>query len=227
MPSESLHGLFAGLDEVRNLQSANPILLGGFPNKPLVVKAVNRASVVLLCGYLERYLRSVNEEAADVVNVSNLAGTSLPMIMRLQHSQLLIDNIAKMQWKNRGDNLKKFLVSDGWLWISDQSGKLEHARMLRWMRSPTPDRIKRLFELWGIGDIFSAITRTPHTRSHFWLKIAELAEKRNRIAHGDLEASSTGGDIRIYLVVVREFSQRTDAVLSKRLGKLCGHECPW
>ena len=227
MASESFRALIDGITEVRNLQSANPILPGQLPNKPLVVRAVNRASVVLLSSYLERYLRSLNEEAAGIINNSEINGPDLPPLMRLQHSQMPVDQIAVMQWNNRESKLADFLDTDGWLWKLKEQGILDHTRLLRWMRSPAPDRIMRLFSLWGVSDIFSLITRRPHTRQRMWLRLGELVEKRNAIAHGDLTAEATGNDISSYISVVRRFCHRADRVLARRLAIMCNQERPW
>ena len=227
MPSEPLDALLEGIAEVRHLQSANPILPGKLPNKPLVVRAVNRASVVLLSSYLERYLRSINEEASRVVNASEISGFDLPLLVRLRHSQSPIDDIFTTQWDYRKDKLTEFLRSDGWLWIPGKQGELDHVRLLRWMRSPSPERIRRLFALWGVLDIFSSVTRRPHTRKRMWLQITELVEKRNAIAHGDLEADATSRDIKSYISVVICFCKRADGVLSQQLARICREERPW
>lgn len=227
MTSDALRALWHGIGEVRNLQSANPILPGKFPNKPLVVRAVNRASVVLLSSYLERYLRNINEEAASVVNESDLSGINLPVSMRLTHSKLPIDDISVMQWDKRDLKLIEFLDSDGWLWVPEKQGKLDHTRLLRWMRSPSPERILRMFSLWGVPDVFSAVTRRPHTRKRMWLRLGELVEKRNAIAHGDLGAQATGNDIASYISVVNDFCKRADGIFARRLAVLCEKPKPW
>ena len=227
MGSNSLRTLSDGVKEVRNLQSANPILPGKLPDRPRVVRAVNRASVVLLCSYLERYLRSINEEAAGIVNGSEMSGAELPPVLRLQHSRYLIEELSVMQWDNRSRKLEEFLDSDGWLWSPNLTGELDHTLLLRWMSSPFPDRIERFFTLWGVPKVFSKITRRHHTRSRMWLRTQELVEKRNAIAHGDLDAEATRNDIGSYISVVNDLCRRTDGVLSRRLAMLCNRAAPW
>lgn len=227
MASDALQALESGIEEVRNLQSANPILPGRLPNKPLVVRAVNRASVVLLASHLERYLRDINEEATTVVNRAGREGVELPISIRLTHSKLPVDELSVMQWDNREPKLMQFVESDGWLWEPDRSGVLDHARLLLWMRSPSPKRILRMFDLWGVPDIFSAVTRRSHTRTRMWLRLEELVDKRNAIAHGDTGAQATGNDIASYISVVRSFCQRADGVMARRLAGICSQPKPW
>jgi len=163
MPSDALRSLLSGIEEVLDLQRANPTPPGGLPERPRVVRAINRASVVLLSSHLERYLRGLNEEAVGVVNAAPIGGSDLPEILRLQHSKTLIDELAEAQWVNRAAMLSQLVATDGWLWASSPKANLEHDRLLRWMKSPSPERALRLFQLWGVSDIFSAITREPHT----------------------------------------------------------------
>ena len=87
MPSDALKSLLAGIDEVRDLQAANPTPRGGLPDRPRVVRAINRGSVVLLSSHLERYLRGLNEEAVGVIDAAATGGSALPEILRLQHSK--------------------------------------------------------------------------------------------------------------------------------------------
>ena len=173
MPSEALKSLLAGIEEVRDLQKANPTPPGGLPDRPRIVRAINRASVVLLSSHLERYLRGVNEKAVGVVNASTIDSSGLSERLKLQHSKIPIDELAESQWDNRGQMLSQFVATDAWLWNSSPKADLDHERLLRWLRSPSPDRALRLFKLWGVPDIFSAITRKRHTRNRMWLKLEE------------------------------------------------------
>lgn len=227
MPSDALKSLLAGIEEVRDLQTANPTPPGGLPDRPRVVRAINRASVVLLSSHLERYLRNLNEEAVGVINVATIDGSALPETLRLQHSKIPVDELGEAQWLNRATMLSQLVATDGWLWGSLPKANLDHDRLLRWMKSPSPERTLRLFKLWGVLDIFSVVTRRPHTRQRMWLKLKELVDKRNDIAHGDSGAEATYKDIATYVAVVRTFCTRADGVLSRLLAAKAGGSRPW
>ena len=222
MSSDALKSLLAGIEEVRDLQTANPTPPGGLPDRPRVVRAINRASVVLLSSHLERYLRGVNEEAVGVINAATISGSALPETLRLQHSKIPVDELAEAQWNNRAAMLSQLMATDGWLWGSGPKATLDHDRLLRWMKSPSPERTLRLFKLWGISDVFSAVTRQPHTRQRMWLKLEELVDKRNDIAHGDSGTEATYKGHRYLCRVVRTFCTRADGILSRTLASLCG-----
>lgn len=227
MSSDALKSLLSGLEEVRDLQRANPTPPGGLPARPQVVRAINRASVVLLSSHLERYLRNVNEEAAASVNAGSAAGSELPELLRLTHSTAPIEKLAEAQWDNRSEMLTELMSTDGWLWGPLEKGQLRHDRLVHWMKSPSPERAARLFRLWGITDIFTVVTRQPNTRQRLWLKLKELVEKRNDIAHGEAEAQATHQDISSYIAVVRDFCTRADVALSRALSVYSNGTRPW
>lgn len=227
MASKALAAVLAGMQEVRDLLRANPTPLGDLPGRPQVVRAINRASVVLLSSHLERYVRAVNEEAVAQVNQVTIVGSMLLERFRLQHSRDAIEMMLETQWDNRAIQLCGFVLTDAWLWGNAPKGNLEADRLVGWMKSPLPDRINRLFELWGILDVFGKVTRRPHTRARLWMKLNELVEKRNNIAHGDATTTATYQDVSSYLAAVRTFCLRADGVLARALARKLGIAKPW
>ena len=227
MPSEALTSLLDGLDEVRDLQRANPTPLGGMPSRPKVVRAINRSSVVLLTSHLERYLRALNEETVERINSLDVAGAQLPQAIRLHHSRAIIDRMLETQWDNRSAQLEEFALSDSWLWSDAPKGLLAAERLLKWMKSPSPKRILQLYRMWDVEDVFSRVTRKKHTRDRLWLRLDELVTKRNNIAHGDVTTEATSQDVASYMAVVREFCARGDRVMSRTVARHFGTALPW
>lgn len=227
MGSNSFNNLIIGLEEIKHLQAANPTPPGEFPSRPLVVRAINRSSIVLLCSHLERYIHNINEEAIEKINACSISGDKIPIIIRLQHSRIAIDEIAKMKWEKRSDKLKEFSTSQTWLWTTYDKQNLDPKNLLNWMKSPNPKSIQRFYKMWGIDDIFDTITRTNRTRSNLWLKIQELVDKRHNIAHGNSNTEATYKDIKTYINVVETLCKRSDKVFSNCLKKTFGLSNPW
>jgi hypothetical protein len=227
MPSDALVGLLSGIGEVRDLQRANPTPPGGMPARPPVVRAINRSSVVLLTSHLERYLHALNEEALTYVNVHVIDGPGVPEGIRLQHSRVSVDRMFETQWDNRSAQLVDFSQRDSWLWGPSPKGDLDADRLLTWMKSPSPERIERLFAMWGVTNIFDRVTRQPHTKARMRLKIGELVGKRHNIAHGDFTTEATYRDIATYMSVVRQFCKRADAVMSRVVSRGLDIDLPW
>lgn len=227
MPSRALAGIIQGLSEVVELQRINPTPTGSAPTMPAATSAIGRASVVLSSSHLERYLRAVNEEACEAINSHGVVtGDLLPELLRLRHSQQPIDDLALVQWDRRAQHLSSLVVSEAWLWGA-ANGVLDHRPLLAWMGSPRPLNIMRYYQLWELPDIFSSITRTPHNRSFLWLKIGELVEKRNNIAHGDFAEQATQRDMADYRRALRTFCTRADAVLARQIARLFRIGRPW
>jgi RiboL-PSP-HEPN len=222
MASDALNALLLALKEVDLLQRINPTPTGAAPDQPEITRAVGRASVVLLSSHLERYIRNINEEAVSVVNATAILGSQLPQPLRLLHSKSIVEDLAATTWDNetRATKLALLAQSETWLWLPSETGSLDHSRLLAWMKAPKSEQIQRYFRYWEIDDIFGRITYKPHTRSHLWLKIDELVEKRNNIAHGDLSTEATQADVRTYSKVVETFCVRSDRQLGRRLGRL-------
>src|SRR5437773_6079308 len=87
MASMALESLEEALEEIAQLQIANPTPTGAFLAAPGLTRAIGRASVVLLSSHFERYIYAINEEAAEALNRSSALGETLPLMLRLSHSR--------------------------------------------------------------------------------------------------------------------------------------------
>jgi hypothetical protein len=228
MPSAAVVSLRAAVQEVAILQAANPSPTGSAPQKPDLTRVIGRACVVLLSSHFERYIYAVNEEAVDRIRNSGAHSSMIPLDIRLQHSRQPIDELGATEWVQRRQGLEALSTTEAPLWIVNGiSSKLQSDRLLTWMRSPKCREIVRYYRLWGITDIFTAVTRKPHTRSDLWLQLTSLVDKRNSIAHGDATTEATQEDIRTYRRSVVTFCSSADTVLSRRLARLFGFPRPW
>lgn len=229
MPSHALLSLTDALEEVADLQRANPSPSGAAPRLPAVTRAIGRGSVVLLPSHLERYVRNVNEEAITYLNSRQLAGSLIPSEFRLLHAKPVVEELAQTNWDQpaRMSKLADFASSEMWLWTNVGTGEIEHARLLAWMKSPDPKRLNRYYGYWGIPNIFVAVTRKTNTRTELYLKVTELVEKRNAIAHGDMSTAATQADVRSYMAAVDTLCTRADAKLSRQIARLFSLDRPW
>ena len=228
MASAAFSHLLTGIDEVAALQKANPSPRegGGF-TRPQISRAIGRSQVLLLSGHFERYLYTVNEEAVDFVIRCAPEARLLSDDIRLLHTRGVIDALARTEWKNRAEQLREYSARDAGIWVdAEPVSYLSADRLLMWMRTPTCKSIVRLFNMWGIGDIFATITKTKLNRQRLWLKISELVEKRNNIAHGDLTVEARYLDVVQYKSAVRTFCSRADRRMARRLAGICASS-PW
>jgi len=229
MTSSALQGLLSGIAEISALQRANltPQQGGGF-TRPQIVRAIGRSEIVLLSSHLERFLYALNEEAVDCILSNKPVASKLPDEIRLLHAKGVVDELSQTQWKNRAVQLRSYSELEAGLWLDGEAvGYLDAARLMVWMKAPTIESVIRLFRMWGIPDIFAAITRTPVMRGRLRLRIGELVEKRNNIAHGDLTVEATYLDVVQYGSATKTFCTRADRKMARLVSRLAECELPW
>lgn len=225
--SESLTRLQAGLTEVRALLAANPVPRQGLPRFD-VLRAIGRSSVVLTTSHFEAFIYGLTEEMSTAIIRESTNGRRLPVRLRLRHSSEIIEQAAATGWESREKFMIELFSTEGALWLDGdyQVKELSHERFLNSFKTPRAKPLIKYFRDWGIDDIFTAITRKPTTRKELFLRIDELGEKRNLIAHGDFTVQATASDIRRFLRAVDAFCTRSDRLMRKRICEITG-EMPW
>lgn len=230
MTSQALADLLAGVEEVRALRAHYPVprrLPTG--DKAVAARAHGRSCVVLLSSHLDRYVYAVNEEAIQWLNARTCTLGRFPEEFLLQHSRGAVDALAERVWERRADPLREFVKQQAPIWTgSGQTGLLAHEELVTWLKSPKPESLVRFYRLYGIENIFTAVTRSASTRAALYLGIRELVEKRNNIAHGDFQTQALPMDVTRYLSAVSKFAKSADLVFARTLSKLArSSQRPW
>ncbi|HEY6344888.1 MAG TPA: MAE_28990/MAE_18760 family HEPN-like nuclease [Bryobacteraceae bacterium] len=228
MPSKALDALLSSVQEIGYLLKADAVVPGAVPKDPLRSRAIGRASVVLLSSHFERYLFALFEEVVAYLNLMGIDNLQIPPELRLLHSKASIEEIAETAWNNRAQKLEAFVASEAWLWTTNASiGTFSHIHLLDWMKSPKTRNLLRMFKYWGVNDIFQSVTARSHTRQDLVLRIEELVDKRNNIAHGDFATEATPREVKLYSLAVTSFCERADRRMSIQLSRLFKITRPW
>lgn len=231
MTSQSLAELYVGLSEVHALRSHPP---RGRPNSKWSLGtrqasvAHRRACTVLLCSHFERYIYSINEQAIEYLNSCRLSSREIPVKIRLLQTKSIVDLVAKRQWDLREENLTTLFMDHGPLWLENAAiTTLEPSANLEWMKSPKVKDVIRFYALYGVGNIFEAVTRTTAGRQRLSRELGSLVDIRNGIAHGDQTVQPVRSEITQYSNAVKDFCTRADRCLGRQLSSLSGHAEPW
>lgn len=228
MASAALESLIAAIAEVEHLLAAARMPRGStLAERASRERVIGRAGVVLLSSHYERYIYALNEEAVAFMNHCRPPSDSIPVAARLLHSRVPVDSMLETDWLKREDALTHFASHESWLWSTGESGSLSHERLLGWMKSPKPESLVRYFKYWGIDHIFKAVTRKESARGLLILRVKELVDKRNNIAHGNSEETATPADVRRYSATVLSLCRRADKRLHQALQAITGQKPPW
>lgn len=231
MTSQALTGLSGGVAEVKALRARYPVPRGGIPTgiEAVAAKAHGRACVVLLSSHLERYIYAVNEEAVDWLNSRCCGLENFCEEFLLIHSRAAIDSLASKSWEKRGSALRDFVAIQAPFWSEGgTTGKLLHEPLLSWMKAPNPKSLERFYRLYGTQNIFEKVTRTQGAKSALYLGIRELVEKRNNIAHGDVQTEALPTDVTRYLSAVSKFANSADKQMARLLKYMSASgDRPW
>jgi hypothetical protein len=173
-------------------------------------------------------LYALNEEASAFIVSRGLQAKALPEDIRLLHTKAAVDGLAQTAWDRRADQLRSYSQAEAGIWLDDEIVVyLDAERLLAWMKAPHCKSVLRIFRLWGVPDIFSAVTRKKVNRQDLWLRIGELVEKRNNIAHGDLTVEARYLDVVQYRAAVKKFCESADRQMSAALARIAGPPRPW
>jgi hypothetical protein len=158
----------------------------------------------------------------------SLVASAIPIKIRLLQSKGSVDLLAQRQWDTRESALVEFVKDHGPLWMDTTSiTHLDPSANLEWMKSPKPKAVTRFFALYGVNDVFGAVTRASNGRLRLTRELGSLVDNRNGIAHGDQTVQPQRTELTEYIKAVRDFCTRADKRLNAALGALSGKACPW
>jgi hypothetical protein len=158
----------------------------------------------------------------------SLSASMIPINIRLLQSKGSIDVLAKTQWTSREGALIEFAEKHSPLWRDSTAiTYLDPGPNLESMKSPQTKAVIRFYALYGIDDVFGAITRSSTGRQRLARELGSLVDNRNGIAHGDQTVQPQRTELTEYAKAVKDFCTRADKRLSSALCALSGQAPPW
>lgn len=210
--------------------------------------AILNSSVVLASSQLESYFESLVRETIEILNVAHLAKNKIdPRLVTVQAknalSTLIEDLEREIPKENMGDSqakIKTFLAKHSW-YLQEETAvfdTMDSEALVGGNRfsNPKPDRINDLFLKLGIKSVVKqAIAFESTRRDVIELKVAELIDKRNAVAHlGQVSEIAPSGQsteltresVVTYLECARRLVRCVDIVVGRKVESMIGRY-PW
>ncbi|MBB6346798.1 hypothetical protein FHU36_003307 [Nonomuraea muscovyensis] len=190
--------------------------------------AVHRACLVLLVAHFEGFAKAALREYVDEICVVRPPARKLPPAFLELFTRDRIQEIASLpHGVERVHRTRKLFTAFSILWDEERSidPQVISAKILaRQMTSLKPDVLREAFALIGIDDIIDTTT------SHLFaaglsvrvdIKLEEIVNKRNSIAHGDYSVKPTSTELEDYL----EFFMAVGKAFSYSVEKAIADTC--
>ena len=182
------------------------------------INALARGAVVLLCSHVEAYIRELGEIALDSMYEKNISRSNLASRVYHHISKDLLDEVRSTHDPGRvADKIFEFIDSDLKYW--SKSGPFPAPvptdRFSRGFGSPAFNKIRKYFNRFGYDDYQRDLVVC--LRANFQQTITmvdHLVDTRNKIAHGDLDASKTPSEIEDFVSITKSFCRSTDGVFA-------------
>ena len=188
----------------------------------------NKSALLLLTTKFETFVESIAEQYIYVLNHLNLPCNDIPKILRLHHSQYILENFKKYQ------NLRDFqrhateLTDLSLLWDSEKPfNRLKIECKFSYGKHGGKE-LQRLFKQIGIDNIFSSVN-IFRERENMWddkpQKIHvdfksifnRIVNMRNNIIHEDASPGLTCGVVDDYKELFKDFATELTIVLTHQL----------
>jgi hypothetical protein len=192
-------------------------------------RALSRAALVLLCSHMEGFFEDLVQ---DVLSFHERDGTSikmLPVALRVKQS---LTHVATLT-ESGTDDMRRWTVIQRFrsepLFDETQAcqrGLLDAALHTRGFASPGSEELARLFASVGFGRLWEEVHARPHG-ALLKNSLDALVHRRHHVAHGDLSATITPGDLSSFVVDMQALADRVDVVVGEWLEDTHLRRNPW
>jgi hypothetical protein len=191
-------------------------------------EAIRSASVVLLSGFLESFLRKCAEVFFDELVRRNLGYSQLPEAMRQHHFVAGLDEVRKIARIDKSDSSRTFertIASIGRL-VNAPNSQLS---ALYWEAfaitngNPGPEVVSEYLRKFAIKDPMKRIAAAVNTTEPLLrLKLTSFIALRNECAHtGRAKSTPQPSEVKDFVHLLRLLTLAITKVLDKQVAHLC------
>lgn len=199
-----------------------------------LMNALTRSCVVMLVASFEGFIKSVLTDLIDAICQAKPPARRIPDALLELHTRERIEEIFGTEGPNRIYRTRRLFTTYAQLWDENHSinPNLLSAKILtRQFTNARPEVIESVFSLLGVEDVLSRIDAHVNqviasrgdqaTSVKTETKLAEIVERRNRVAHGDRSELLTPIEVENYKVFLTDVAEMIDKIIQERIKHCC------
>ncbi|MFB8242855.1 MAE_28990/MAE_18760 family HEPN-like nuclease [Kitasatospora purpeofusca] len=212
-------------------------LLAARPSSPLIPRAdeavrlenaVHRASLVLLVAHFEGFAKAALREYVDEICAVRPPARKVPPALLELFTRERIQEIASLSpGEERVNRTRRLFSGFSGLWDEERSidPRVISSKILaRQMTSLRPNVLREAFSLIGISDIINEATEALRVNGfsiRVDVKLEEIVDKRNLIAHGDYSVKPTSAELQGYVEFFMSVGGAFSEIVAKAIDGAC------
>ncbi|MEO3795801.1 MAE_28990/MAE_18760 family HEPN-like nuclease [Nonomuraea sp. B10E15] len=243
METQNLGSLPEFMDSLREVDSLltaapNQTLHEGLPSDHRLQRelgnAITRACMVMLVAHFEGFIKAALTELIDEICAAKPPARRIPDPLLELMTRGRIDEILGTSGEERINRTRKLFTSYAQLWDDDRTvaPHLLSAKILtRQFTNARPEVLGEVFGLIGVDDAISRIDEAVNlaikqrgdeaTTIRVAVKLGEIVDRRNKIAHGDRSETPTPPEIQNYKIFLKDVADAIALIVSQRINYCC------
>lgn len=237
---ESYSEFIDSLREVETLLATRPStpLGSGTPDSHTqereLINAITRACVVMLVAHFEGFVKASLTELIDEICRAKPPARRLPEALLELHTRERIHEIFGTEGPERIHRTRRLFTTYAQLWDADRTvnPQLLSAKVLtRQFTNAKPEVLEAVFSLLDVNDVIAeanthvnlaiAAREDDATSLRVDVKLTEIVERRNKIAHGDRTEKPTPVEVEGYVIFLRDLAQFVSTIVARRIEHCC------
>lgn len=216
------------LDEVHhlNLVAKKYIQLKSIindPDKSAHTNALVRAATVLLSSHIQGYIEDLSDVVLNRLVEDNIGSHHVPDSLRFHAAKTAIKELKEADNYSAIKKIREFNVTyDDILRLSGPvSPDFLGSEYKDGFGNPTVKEISRFFGRFGLNDFLGQMGK--RLKSEWPIvenAVNQIVDRRNKIAHGDIQATLTVLELSQYIKLSRKFASSTDRVVTSHFGRV-------
>ncbi|GJM45035.1 MAG: hypothetical protein DHS20C21_18770 [Gemmatimonadota bacterium] len=182
------------------------------------INALCRSAVVLLCAHLEAYVRELGDVTLDSIHAKAVPRNAVSTRFYYHLSKDLLSEVRDTADHSRiALKVFEFIERDlaSWSRTGPFPDPLSSERFNQGFANPAFKKVKKYFNRFGFAEYQQEMGATLQAHYQTTVNMIDhLVDTRNKIAHGDPNASKTPAEVQEMTETVRRFCRVTDQVFA-------------